>query len=135
MKSNPPASLLKTPADVNVISSRTETRIETSDRLKRGFANCQITSGNMFGLAVRKEHVHRPAGRVGNTGGNLTVAGRGDVRSTHTYKVRIHESGGQVVEPLRIRIGIVVNVSHYLARGRFRAGITRAAQAAVFGVD
>ena len=62
----------------------------------------------MLGLAVGQQDVNGPARRTRDALGDGSIARRGEVRSTHRGVRRAQEPSGEVGEPVRIWVGIVV---------------------------
>src|SRR5713226_1294632 len=89
----------------------------------------------MFGIAIIQQHMQWTTRRVRDTFCDGAVTSGGDVWTTDSGVVRVHEGESQIPEPLRIGISIVINVSDYLTCRCFSSGVPRAAQPAVLGVD
>src|SRR5207247_6263824 len=71
-----PPPLLHTPAHVHVVASSAELAIESSDRLEAGFPERHVAAGDVLGLAVGKEDVHRPARRARHALGDDAIPPR-----------------------------------------------------------
>jgi hypothetical protein len=130
-KSENQSSLLQPPADVNVITCYSKLGIESTDRLKRSFTERHITARNMLGLAIRKENVNRPAGRIRYAIGNWTISRRRKVRTACAPIGGVAQGSNEVSEPVWIRIGVIINISDYLSGGGLQSRIAGAAQTTV----
>src|SRR5581483_9538016 len=73
--------VLQPPAEVYIITGHAKLGIEPAHGLKRSFTKCHVAARNMFSLAVRKQNVDWPTGRIGNAICNQAIAGRGNVGS------------------------------------------------------
>src|SRR5882672_6467787 len=94
-----PAFLLQSPTDVHVIPRHAELRVETADGLERRNSKRHVAPRDVLRLAMRQQHVDRPAGRMGNAIGYQSVAGRRNVRTTHareTLPDRVQKSRDEV---------------------------------------
>ena len=91
-----PPLLLKSPANIHIVSRNPKLRIESTYGFQSGFAKSHITPGNMFGLGIGQKNVDRISWRVGDALGNGPIAGRRDVRSTDSNMLRIHERTGEI---------------------------------------
>ena len=76
-----------------------------------------------------------PARRARDALGDRSVTRRRDIRSAHRGVRGAEEADRQIGEPVRIGVGVVVDVGDDLARGRGEARVARAGQAAVLGLD
>ena len=81
----------------------------------------------MFSVSVVKEHVHRTTWRLSYALSDRATAWRSNVRATDGRVVGAHQSGSKISQPVRVGIGVVIDVGDYFARGGFRAGVSRAA--------
>ena len=129
------ATFLQPPARVHVVTRSTELRIEPADRLETGFAERHVASGDMLGLAVGQQDVNGPARRTRDALGDGSIARRGEVRSTHRGVRRAQEPSGEVGEPVRIGVGIVVEIGDDFAGGCIQARVARTGEATVLGPD
>src|SRR6266508_5071894 len=77
----------------------------------------------------------RAARGVRDAGGDGAVAGRGDVRAAYSSVGRPQECSGEVGEPVRVGIGIIIEVSDDLACRRVEAGVAGRAQTLPVGAD
>src|SRR5207253_5575689 len=103
-----------------------ELRVEPSDRLEAGFAERHVAARNVFGLTVTQEDVNGPARRARDALGDGPVARRGEVRPSHRRVRRGEERGRKVGEPVRVRVGVVVDVGDDLATRLSEARVARA---------
>ena len=79
-----PALFLQAPADIDVVAGNAEPRIESTDRRKRRLAKCHVAARNVLGFDIGEQHMCRSTGRISNAFGDVSVARRGDVGTTHT---------------------------------------------------
>src|SRR6266511_5166953 len=77
----------------------------------------------------------RAARGVRDAGGDGAVAGRGDGRAAYSSVGRPQECSGEVGEPVRVGIGIIIEVSDDLAYRRVEAGVAGRAQTLPVGAD
>ena len=129
-----PSSLLQPPTHVHIVPRRPELRIKTSDRLQTPFAKRHVAARDMFGLPVRQQHVRRSPGRVRHALRYRPVAGRRQVRTAHRRLRRVHgvqKRRRQIVQPMPVRVGVVVDIRHDLPAGHLQARVARAAQSAI----
>ena len=129
-----PASLLQPPAHIHVIASHPELRIKSADRFQTLFAKSHIASGNVLGHKVRQKHVAGPARRVSYAIGNRAVSARRNIRPAQRRQRRTacaQKACGDVREPMRIWISIVVDVRYDFTRCSLKTRVAGAAQALV----
>src|SRR5258708_16873863 len=88
-----PAALLQPPADIDIVASNTELRIESTYRFEVGFTKCHVTAWNVFRFLIRKENVDRAAWSIGDTIGDWPVARGCDVRTAYPGVLRAQASG------------------------------------------
>src|SRR5215469_11405115 len=74
-----PATLLQSPAEVDVIPCNAKTGIEASDLQELVASIGHVAAGDVLGDAVRQQNVNRTARGVCDTVGDGAVAGRRDV--------------------------------------------------------
>ena len=129
-----PALFLQTPADIHVIASHVELRVETADSFKRHFAEGHVATRDMFRFPIREQHVDGAAGRMGDAIGDHAIARRRNVRAAHAsvfLGAGSEEEGDQIVQPMGVRIGVVVDVGDDLTGGGFQPEVAGVAQAAI----
>src|SRR5919199_6177963 len=80
-----PATLLQAPADVDIVAGDAVAGIKPSDRLQRLLAEGHIAARNMLRLAVRQQDMSRTSWRIGDTVGEGTITGRGNVGAAHSH--------------------------------------------------
>ena len=130
-----PAPLLQPPAYVHVITGGAKLRIEPADGLEAGFPERHVAAGDVLRLVIGKEDMHGTARRPRHALRDQSVPRRREVRSAHRRVRGAHERGREIGEPLRVGVGVVVDVGDDLSRGRFEPRVARARQAAVPGPD
>src|SRR4051812_33215148 len=81
------AGLLDPPAKINVIASLVIFRIESADVLKRPAIPRHVTTGNVLGDSVGKQHMARPARRRCHTSLNPMLRWRRDIRPTDACEI------------------------------------------------
>src|SRR5262245_28648058 len=107
--SQSPSLLLKSPADIHIISSNAELRIESAYGFQRRFAESHIAAGDMFRLAIGQENVNRIAWRVSDALCYETITRRGDIGTAHTRVLHVHKCAREISQPVRIRVRIVID--------------------------
>ena len=113
-----PAGLLQAPADVDVVAGDPELLVEAADRLQGRLAEGHVAAGDVLGLAVGEQDVDRPAGRGRHALGDLAVVGGRDVGAADAGVAVRPQRRGQVVQPVGVGIGVVVEEGDDLARRR-----------------
>src|SRR5262245_2028194 len=122
-----PAALLQSPADVHVVTGLGVGRIEAPQLLERPTAKGHVTSGNVLGDRVVKEHVRRAAWTSRDALRNPAVVFRRDIRPAHADGVGRQERLNEVRKPVRVNARIGVGVGDDLSRRRSPAQIARGA--------
>ena len=133
-----PTLLLQAPTDINVVTRDAELRIKSANRREARLAERHVTAGNVFRLAIGKQHVRGAAGRVGDAFGDGPIRRWRDVGSADRGVRRVHgiqERGRQIMKPMRIRISVVVEVGHDVAVGRLPSGVAGVAESAILSAD
>jgi hypothetical protein len=118
MEAERPALLLEPPADVDVVAGGAVLRIEAADGPESAAAESHVAARNVLGHLVAEQDVGGPAGRVRDALGDRSILGRHDVRTADAHVVAAREGASQVLEPLRIRVGVVVGVGDDRPRRR-----------------
>src|SRR5215218_6114964 len=77
------AGILDAPAHVDVVSGNTKTWIEPTQRAQDLATERHVASGNVLRDTIRKHHVRRVAGRIGDAFGDRAVSDGRDVGSAH----------------------------------------------------
>src|SRR5712691_6244081 len=96
IESQCPASLLQSPAHIDIVAGNTELRIKPPYGLEGSFPKRNVTDWNVFRLLVREQDVDWATGCVGNTIGDRAVASGGEVWPANSRVGRTHESGSKV---------------------------------------
>ena len=135
MEAERPPPLAQPPADVHVVAGGSELVVESPDLQQRRPAERHVAAGDVLGFLVGEEDVDRSAGRVGDGLGHRAVARRRDVRAPDADVAGPDEGGGEVAQPVRVGIGVVVGVGDDLARRGAEPDVPRVAQAAVLAAD
>src|SRR5207245_9691302 len=94
-----------------------------------------VAAGDVLGLAIGDEDVHRSARCAGDALGDRPVARWRDVRPAHTGVRRAEERGCEVRKPVRVGVRVVVDICDDLARRGVETGVARNGQAAVRSLD
>src|ERR1043166_6125081 len=90
-ESNDPASLLDSPAKIDVIASLVIFRIETPCAFKRPPVKSHVTAGNVLGDCVSKQNMTWSAGCGGNARLNPILCRRRDVWSADASIIAANE--------------------------------------------
>ena len=133
-----PPLLLQTPTHIHVVPGEAELGIEPSDRLKARFAKRHVAPRDMFRLPIRKQHVCGAAGRVGDALGNGTVGRWRDVGAANSGVRHIHrvqERGRQILEPVRVGVGVVIDIRHDVPGRRLPARVAGVGKPAIIGAN
>ena len=99
------------------------------------FAEGHVAAGDVLGLAVGDEDVDRPPRRGGDAFGEEAVVLGRDVGAADAGVAVGAQQGGDVVQPVGVGIGVVVEEGDDLAAGGFDPLVARVAEAAVLGLD
>ena len=118
-----PATLLQTPADIDIVSSHPKARIKTSDCAKPVQTEGHIAARDVFGNLVCEEDMHRSTGRVRYGIRDQSVSGRRYIRTTDPNVICAQEARCKKLEPIGVWIGIIVNVGDDLAGRRLHSKI------------
>ena len=127
--------LLQPPAGVDVVAGDPELRIEAAHRQQVDATVGHVAAGDVLGLDVGHQHVHGPAGRVGDAGGDRPLVGGRDVGTADRGVVGGGEHGGQEPKPVRVGHGVVVNIGNDVSGGSGKAAVASRAEAAIVGAD
>ena len=130
-----PARVLEPPADVDIVARGAKARVEPVYRAQRVGPERHVAAGYVLGLVVGEQHVHRTARRGGDALRDPSVVLRRQIRSADADVRGRREAARQVLEPVRIRVRIAVEVGDDVARCVIQAGVARAAQPSVLGAD
>src|SRR2546428_1011926 len=130
-----PFPLLQPPTHVHVVAGRAKLRIEPPDRLEGLLAKRHVASGDVFGLTIAEQDMNRSARGTRDAFGCTPVTRGRDVRAAHANMCRAQKSVREICEPVRIGVGVIVDVRDDLAPGCPEAGVPRAGEAAVLGLD
>src|SRR5215472_14112779 len=135
MKANGPASFLQAPADIHVIARGAVNGIESADRLKRRFSHHEIATWYMLRQIVVDENVNRASGRLRDTFRDGPVAGRRKIRSADSHMRAIAKGKREVVKPMWIGVGVVIDVGDDLTARGSHPGISCRAQPLVLSLN
>ena len=130
-----PAAIAEAPANVDIVAGGSELRIESSDLPETSGAKRHVAARDVLGLPIRDEHVQRAARCVRDALCDRPVAGRRQVRPSHSRVRRGHERHREVREPVGIGTGVVVDVGDDLAARRPCSGIAGGGETAMSGVN
>ena len=89
----------------------------------------------MLSRVIGEQNVHRSSWRVRHTIRDSSVAGRRNIGPANSHVSRLQERIGQVGQPIRIRIRVVIQIGDDLTLCRVHAEITGGAQTAVWRAD
>ena len=131
--------LLQPPAEVDVVSGDLEALVEAADLVEHVPAEGHVAAGDVLGLAVGDEDVDRAAGRGGDAFGDEAVVLGRDVRPADAGVAVGAQQRRDVVEPVGVGVGVVVEEgddlaawpprSRCCARGRGRGARSRSGMA------
>ncbi len=89
----------------------------------------------MLGTSVAKKHMDRAAWRIGYTVGHPAIVIRCQMRAAHADMTGVEKGGGQMRQPMWVRISIVINIGDNLALSRLQTRIASIAEPAIAGAD
>ena len=130
-----PPPLLELPAHVDIVPRGPEPGVEPADRPQRLAPEGHVAARDVLRFPVGEEHVRRTAGRVRHAVGDRSVAGRGDVRPSDRDVCGGEERVDEIVEPVRVGIGVVIEVGDDLAGRRLEAGVPGRREPPVLRLD
>src|SRR6476659_7317685 len=122
VKTDFPAALGQTPAEIDVVSRGAEYRIEAAHGQQCILSEGAVAARNVLGFASGNQNMHRASRRMPHTFRDTTVSGRRNVRAADAYIVGGQEGPSQVLKPVRIWICIIVYVSYDASVGRVHPG-------------
>ena len=131
MKADAPAARLQAPAQVDVVAGRAVAVVEAVYCRKRVAPEGHVAARHVLGQGVGEQHLHRSTRCVGHAIGNRPIAVRRDVGASHADPVARHEAVGQEVQPVRVGVGVVVDVGDDFAMRLLPAQVARGRQAPV----
>src|SRR5439155_20366728 len=135
VKPESPSLLLQPPAHIYVVAGHTELRIEPADGLEARLPERHVAAGDMLGFPVGKEDVYGPTRRVGHAVGDRPVDWWRDVGPADAGMFGGREGRREILEPVGVWVGVVVEVGDDLASGRLHPDVARVTQPAVPGSD
>src|SRR5262245_42937038 len=118
---------LQSPTHVNIVARGAVARVEAIDRCERCTLEGHVAPGDVLGLGIADQYMDWSARGAGNAVCNESIARGRDVRAADTDVVRGHERVGNVMQPVRVRIGVVIDVRNDLAGGCSPTGVARIA--------
>jgi hypothetical protein len=113
-----PTTVPQTPADIDVVPSRAELRIKPAYGLQVSFAERHVTARYVLCLLVGKEDMDGTTRCIGDAISKGTIVGWCEIRASHPNMFGGQKRRSKIGQPVRVRVGIVVNIGDYLARGR-----------------
>ena len=75
----------ESPAEIDIIPCFSEDRIKPAQFLEHLGAEGHVAARNVLRLAVREHDVQRIPWRIGDTGGDGAIPGRGNVGPAHAH--------------------------------------------------
>src|SRR5437762_4002653 len=127
--------LPQAPAHVAVAAGGAEPCIESSDRLEAVLAERHVAARDVFSFTIAEQDMNGAARGARDAFGYPTVARRRDVRSTDADMRRAQKPVREIRQPVRIGVRVIVDVRDDLAPGCMKAGVPRAGEAAILGLD
>ncbi len=125
------AVLLDAPAHVDVVAGGPVARVVAADGPQRLGPIGRVAAGHVLGDGVADEHVVRSARCQRHEVRHLAVAGRRQVRPACPIDAVLHVRPGDVAQPVRVGIGVVVDVGGDLAGRLAHALVAGSRQALV----
>ena len=123
MKADLPVPIEDLPARVDVVPGPRVDGIEPADLGQNESPEGHVAARDVLGAIVGEEHVDRPPGRMRDHLGPRRLVVRRDVRAAGAADVGRIEAEGEVVRPLRGRIGVAVEVGDEVLGGCLEAGV------------
>src|SRR5688572_6121726 len=130
VKTDLPPPLQQTPANIDIVSGRSELHIKASDSSEFPCSKRAITTGNVLSIAMGNHHMSGAARRICDAFGNRAVLGR-NIGPSYGRVIGVHVGPGQVLKPVRIRPGIVVKIGDDLPTCRVHSGISCGTEALI----
>ena len=116
-ESNNPAGLLNSPAKIDVIPCFAVFGIKAAHAFKRPAIERHVTTGNVLGDHICKQHMARSARCPRNAGLNPIFGWRRDIRSAYSGVITAHKSANEIIEPIRINHAVRIGVGEYFTLG------------------
>src|SRR6185503_3686359 len=123
-----PATILQTPADVNVVTRLVVDRVKASYLCERPPAKSHVAARYVLGDRVVEEHVRGTTGAASNALRNPAIVVRHDIRPTHSNCISRQKRLHQIRKPIGINTRVGIAVRHDLSRGGTPTQVSRRAQ-------
>src|SRR5437667_9998007 len=125
------ALFLQSPAKIDIVTGHPELRIESTDLLQSIAARRQVAPGEMFCHEVRDKHMRRSAGGISHAICEMRGGRWQKVWATDGGVFTGAKSMGEVLQPITVRISVIIDIGDDLAGGSLPGDIARGAQTAV----
>src|SRR5687768_15321030 len=135
MKTDRAVSLHETPAHIDVVAGCAISLVESADIDECAAAESHIAAGNVLGQRVGQKHVDRSPGCVRHAIGNRAIPRWRNVGPPYADMAGGEKGVSEVLQPVLIRICVIIDVRDDLSRGLLPARVARRAQAAVPGAE
>ena len=130
-ESNDPASLLNSPAKINIIPCFAVFGIKAAHAFKRPAIERHVTTGNMLGNHICEQHMARSARCRCNAGLNPIFGWRRNIRSAYSSVITAYKSADEIIEPIRIDHAVRIGIGEHVPLGSAGAGIAGVAQSLI----
>src|SRR6266404_2317992 len=130
-----PTMFLQAPTHVDVVTSRSELSVKTTNCFKCGSQKGHVAAGDVFCFGISKQNMGRATGSVCHACSNKSVVPWRDVRPPHSGIIVGPEHLSQVAEPIRVRICVVIYIGDNLTIRRLPSEISGMAQTIIWRTD
>src|SRR5438876_7771147 len=112
-----PASLLDSPAEIDVIPGLVIFGIEAACAFKCPPVKSHVTAGNVFGDRVSKQNMTWTAGCRSNARLNPILCRRRDVRSADSGIIAADKCADQIIQPIHICHAVRIGIGEHFTFG------------------
>src|SRR6516164_9675181 len=130
-----PSAFLQAPTNVNVVAGDPKALVKPANCLECGPHKGHVAAWNVLCFGVGEQNMPRPARRVGHACGDGSIMRRQNIGPAHSPMVTVAECLGNISEPVRIGISIVVDVGDDFAACRLPSDISGMTQTVVRRAD
>src|SRR5207249_3657736 len=123
------------PTNVHVISSGSKDRVKAADVLQRLLTETHIAARYMLGKLVIEHYLSWTTGRAVHALSHPVVVARNQVRSAHADDIEFQVRCGKIGEPVRVGIGIGIDVCDDLSACHAQSLVPGGAHALVDSSD
>src|SRR6266480_2919405 len=125
---NDPASLLDSPAKIDVVPGLVIFGIETACAFKRPPVKSHVTAGNVLGDRVSKQNMTWTAGCRSNARLNPILCRRCDVWSADSGIIATDKCADQIIQPIHICHAVRIGIGEHFTFGGSGAGVAGVTQ-------